>query len=82
MNFPNIGDIVFSYQHKDDRIGETMFLTKTQANCTPHPDEGLAEALAEVCRTGEMEMTEGEWIETINQDDAQNLIIWRMERIR
>jgi len=82
MNLPAIGEIVYGFQHKQDRPGETMFLCSTQCNCTPNKEEGLDEALVEICRTGEMELTEGEWVETINTDDAQHLVVWEMKRIR
>ena len=82
MNLPAIGEIVYGFQHDQDRPGETMFLCSSQANCTPDKDDGLSEALAEVCRTGEMELIEGEWIETINTDDTQHLVVWEMKRIR
>lgn len=79
---PEIGDIVYAYQSIHDRAGETMFLMSTQEHITTDPETGLAEALEEICRTGEMELIDGEYIEAINQDDAKNLVVWKMQRIR
>lgn len=79
---PNISETVFAFQHANDRAGETMFLMTTQEHITTNYQDGLREALEEICRTGEMEIIDGEFIETINQDDAKNLIVWEMKRIR
>jgi len=79
---PEIGGVVYGFQHQSDRVGETMFLMHTQENCTPNHDDGLREALEEVCRTGEMELIDGVYVETINQDDIKNLVVWEMKRIR
>ena len=79
---PEIGDIVYAYQHIHDRAGETMFLMSTQEHITNDPEAGLAEALEEVCRTGEMQMIDGSYVEIINQEDAKNLVVWKMQRIR
>lgn len=79
---PKVGETVFGFQHCDDRVGETMFLMSTQEHATPDYDTGLREALEEVCRTGEMQLIDGSYIETINTDDKKNLIVWEMKRIR
>ena len=79
---PKIGSIVFGFQHCADRVGETMFLMSTQEHATPDYSTGLREALEEVCRTGEMQLIDGTYIETINTDDKKNLIVWEMKRIR
>jgi len=79
---PEIGNIVYAYQHINDRAGETMFLMSTQEHITSDPEVGLAEALEEVCRTGEMQMIDGSYVEVINQEDAKNLVVWKMQRIR
>lgn len=59
-----------------------MFLMSTQEHITSDPETGLAEALEEVCRTGEMQMIDGSYVEVINQEDAKNLVVWKMQRIR
>lgn len=79
---PKIGETVFGFQHNADRLGENIFLPSTQEHAAYDYDTGLAEALEEVCRTGEMQLIDGTYIETINTDDKKNLIVWEMKRIR
>lgn len=79
---PKVGETVFGFQHCDNFVGETMFLASAQEHSTSDYNTGLAEALEEVCRTGEMQLIDGSYIETINTDDKKNLIVWEMTRIR
>jgi len=82
MKMPEIGETVFGFQHKQDRPGETMYLCLTQAHCAPNYEEGLREALEQLCDTDEIEISPGEFIEVVKTEDAQNMIIWEMKRIR
>jgi len=82
MKMPEIGVTVFGFQHKDDRVGETMFLCQTHAHCATDHEEGLREALEQLCDTDEIEITANEFIEVIKTEDAKNMIVWEMKRIR
>lgn len=79
---PAIGEKVFAFQHKSDRVGETMFLMSTQEHCTKDYTTGLAEALEELCITGEETLVGDEDVVIVNPDEAKNLIVWEMKRIR
>jgi len=82
MNLPTIGEKVFAFQHKNDRIGETMFLLSTNEHVTTNYATGLAEALEEVCGTGNQVQVGDELFEELDTSLANNLIVWEMKRIR
>ncbi len=82
MNLPKIGEIVYGFQHEQDRPGETMFLCSTQANCTSDKEIGTDEALEVICDEGCETEIDGEWIAVINPENIKNLVVWEMKRIR
>lgn len=81
MKFPEIGEIVYGFQSKQDRIGETTFLCTTQCHVTSDVKEGTEEMLENLCYLGE-EQIEDEIINAYDPKKGSELIIWEMKRIR
>jgi len=84
MKHPKIGEIIYAYSDKQDRVGKTNFLCSTQNNATKKKNKLFQEAVDILCypESETWDNDKNDWVPTVDLERKNDIIIYEMKRIQ
>lgn len=84
MKHPKVGEILYAASDKQDRVGETIFLTITQNNAGKSLKDVLNNAKELLCYPNEAEYddTTNTWKPVFEKEREKDIIIYELKRIK
>lgn len=85
MKHPKIGEIIYAYSDKQERVGKTCFLESTQENATKNVKTLMQEAVESLCypeEEAEWDDDKNDWIPVFEPERKKDIIIYEMKRIQ
>lgn len=84
MRHPSVGETIYAYADKQNRVGETEFLCSTQEHATKNLRQLRKEALESLCCPEEeiRNPLTNKWEPVFDKEREKDLIIYQMIRIQ